>query len=118
LTNTVAYLPIPLAAWEYIAAALCEAGYPDHMITHFEGKNTVAIPLDGIAIVPIGDHDTFANSGRMTDLLVTSGEHAFHSGFQAGMAFALDETDSVGNVNKAWDAYEVPEDIIELSENL
>jgi hypothetical protein len=118
MTNTVAYLPVPLAAWEYIAVALEQAGYPGHMITHFDGKNTVAIPLDGIAIVPVGDQDMFANSGRVSDLLVGTGEHAFRSGFEAGMAFALDETDNAGNINKAWDDYEVPEDILELGTNL
>ena len=118
MTDTIAYLPIPLAAWEYIAAALEQAGYPGHLITHFEGKNTVAIPLDGIAVVPVGDHDLFVSSGRLADLLVQSGEHAFASGFKAGMDFALDETDSVGNVSKAWDDYEVPEDILELGTKL
>jgi len=34
------------------------------------------------------------------------------------MSFALDETDSVGNVNRAWDAYEVPEELIELQDQL
>jgi hypothetical protein len=118
MTHTTAYLPVPLSAWEYIAAALEQAGYPGHLITHFEGKNTVAIPLDGIAIIPVGDQDMFINSGRLSDLLVAAGEHAFRSGFEAGMAFALDENGNAGNSNKAWDAYEVPEDIHELVNQL
>jgi len=118
MTDTIAYLPIPPAAWEYIASALEEAGYPGHMITHIDGRNTVAIPLDGLAIIPAGDRDMFINSGRLSDLLVGVGEHAFRAGFTNGMSFALDETDSVGNVNRAWDAYEVPEELIELQDQL
>lgn len=118
MTDTMAYLPVPLAAWEYVAAALEQAGYPGHLITHFEGKNTVAIPLDGIAIVPVGDHDIFVSSGRLADLLVQSGEDAFRAGFAAGMDYGAEYGDRAGNYHNAWSDYEVPEDILELGTKL
>lgn len=110
MTETFAYLSIPKAAWDFIADALEEAGYGDHMITEIDGCLTVAVPLDGIAVVPMGDQDTFVNSGRLSDLLVQAGEDAFYAGFRAAQ--------SGGSMATAWGEYDVPDDIMELQNNL
>lgn len=110
MTDTFAYLPIPKAAWDYIADALEEAGYGGHLITEIDGRLTVAVPLDGIAVVPMGDRDTFVNSGRLSDLLVQVGEDAFYAGFRAAQ--------SGFPMTTAWGEYDVPDDIMELQNNL
>lgn len=110
MTDTFAYLPIPRAAWDYIADAMEQAGYGDHMITEIDGQLTVAVPLYGIAVVPAGDHDTFVNSGRLSDLLVQAGEDAFYAGYKAAQEGVP--------MGRAWGGYEVPEDIMELQNNL
>lgn len=110
MTHTVAYLPVPPAAWDYIADALEEAGYHDHSITQIDGKLTVTISLDGLAVYPEGDRDMLVNSGRLSDLLVQAGEDAFYAGFNAAK-----EGVSMG---EAWGCYEVPDDIMELQNQL
>lgn len=105
-TYTVAVLPIPKAAWDYIADAVEDAGYDNHSPTEINGEVTVMIDMKGIAVVPLGDRDSFHNAGRLSDLLVQAGENAFRAGHAAGQRGDF--------VDHAWDRYEVPEDIHDL----
>lgn len=121
-THTFSILPIPKAAWDYIAEAMEEAGY-DHMITEDgNGGITVMFDMHGIGVVPTGDRDTFINSGRLSDLLVAVGEEAFRAGYEA----AALEVETRGRANSclpakiasAWDRYEPSDDIQEMQVGL
>lgn len=111
MTHTVAYLAIPKAAWDFIADAMEQAGYVDHMITEIDGRLTVAVPLDGIAVVPMGDQDAFVNSDRLTELMFKLGEDAFMAGHRA----AIRGTQSADD---AWDLYVASDHVLNLREKL
>jgi hypothetical protein len=107
MTHTVAYLGIPKAAWDFIADALEEAGYGDHMITEIDGRITVAVPLDGIAVVPVGQSDSFINMRALAELMEEAGRDAFDAGYRAAIRGDRGCDDS-------WDLYKVPDHIMEM----
>ncbi len=112
-THTFSILPIPKAAWDYIAEAMEEAGY-DHMITEDgNGGITVMFDMHGIGVVPTGDRDTFINSGRLSDLLVAVGEEAFRAGYEAAKV-----TGSPDNYYNGWSDYTPSDDIQEMQVGL
>lgn len=112
MTHTVALLPLPRVAWDFIADAMEQAGYDNHLVTDDgHGGFTVMLDMAGIGLIPAGDaSDRCINSGNLSDLLVQVGEDAFRAGHKA----AQDGLDP----DKGWDRYEVPDDIHELQAQL
>lgn len=118
MSYTTAYLAVPRAAWETIAHALEQSGYARDQITQIGDMLTVSINMDGIALVPDGDSDTFINSGRLSDLLAAIGEEAFRAGYTAGMKYGCDYGDLAGSYYDAWSDYTPSDDIQELEKSL
>lgn len=115
MSYSFALLPIPRAAWDFIADAMESSGYGDHMITtDIRGNPTVALNMHGIGLIPAGDQsDQFINAGNLSDLLVGAGEEAFRAGFEYAKAHP-EKT----NYQSGWDHYEVSDEIHELLDNL
>lgn len=111
MTYTYALLAIPRVVWDHIAEAFSEAGYDGHHITtDADGRPTVAIDMQNIAVIPEGDSDLCINSGRLSDLMVQSNEEAFRAGYEAA--------GGKGSYYEAWGNYTPSDNIMDLQQSL
>lgn len=115
MTYTSALLPIPRVAWDFIADAMEHSGYGDHMITtDMRGNPTVVLNMQGIGLIPAGDDsDQCINSGRLSDLMVGTGEEAFRAGYEYAKAYPESSGYSSG-----WDRYEPSNTLLDLQDAL
>lgn len=115
MTYSVALLAIPRVAWDYIAEAMEQSGYDNHMITtDAYGNPTVALNMEGISLIPLKDaSDMCINSGNLSDLTTGLGEEAFRAGYE----YAKANPDSSG-YSSGWDRYEPSDNIMDLQNSL